>query len=334
MAKAKLLVLAVPAALTATVVLKYALGLSFFSSFLLILSIPVLPFAIKPLLKCSAGLIKGLGHVLKACSKGIGKALKSLKVVASNPAVLCSLVFTAIGYALGLPLNQIIIAALLPIGIRYAIPAFKGFAKGCQKILIAIKKSMGEGFAHIKKGINWLIHVPGYYRVLGTVAALLARAHPIAALLTGLLTPNPIRIDKLLVIGVAFAFSGYFPPAFGLFTYWGSGVVEPMVVGLIAHKCLEKALIQYLNYERRKPIGPEPTPTSYQTEPLRLAPKPREVNRSTDVPEASLYTPLQAAEELKAEQHQDSGSDNAEELADTLDSDPTRNLSPSTPPSP
>lgn len=333
MAKAKLLILAVPAALTATVVLKYALGLSFFSSFLLILSIPVLPFAIKPLLKYSAGLIKGLGHLLKACSKAIGKALKSLKVVASNPAVLCSLVFTAIGYALGLPLNQILIAALLPIGMRYAIPATKSFAKGCQKLLSAIKQSIVESVAYLKKGIKRLVNIPMYYKFLGAGAALLARAHPIAALLTGLLTPNPIRIDKLLVIGIAFAFSGYFPPAFGLFAYWGSGVVEPMIVGLIAHKCLEKALIEYLKYEARKTRRSEPTPAPFQPERLGPAPKPRDVNGFADAPKANLYAPLQASKVIEAE-HQDSGYDSAEDLADTLDLAPTTDFRPSAQPSP
>lgn len=167
-----------------------------------------------------------------------------------------------------------------------------------------------------------------YYKFLGTIAALLARAHPIAALLTGLLTPNPIRIDKLLLIGLAFAFSGYFPPAFGYFTYWGSGIVEPMIVGLIAHKCLEIALIEYVKYEKRKARRPAPTTAPYQPERFEPTQKPRDVNGFVDAPKANLYAPLQASK-VQAVEHLDSGNDSAEELDDTLNSTSTTHLSPS-----
>lgn len=265
MSKAKLIIFAAPVVLTSSLILKFALGISFTSASLIILSMAAFPFLAKPLLKFSGVLLKGIADAFKPIIKGLGKlvhgitkGLKFLKHLFLRPQIMLGLLVGTAAYLMGYPLPQIALYAALTTTILYTPQTLKIVGHGIKaagKTIQSFVKYLGK---ELKKVYQFITNIPFYYKLIGFGLALLVGAHPLAAFITGLLMPKPYRIDQYLLIGLAFRFGAYIPPAFGLFTYVGSGVLEPMIAGLLLHNGLIRLMIAYSKLGSRSEREPEP----------------------------------------------------------------------------
>jgi len=250
MSKAKLVVLAIPVVFSVSLAISWFSGLSFISSLLILAALPTLPFLVKPLAKGLLLLpklitlpIKGLAHLLKIALKAITKLthnfLKLFKLL-TKPAFIAGLIVGIAARLAGFPLPYIVVSSALTTTLILSGPKLIHLMKQATQIIIS----------NLRKAMKKVQPIPFKAKILGFGFALFFGSHPLAAFLTGLLMPSFIRLDKYLFIGLGFALRQFIPPAFGLFTYAGSGFIEPLVVSLIIHKAVEKILLAHLKSKR------------------------------------------------------------------------------------
>tara|TARA_R110002110_G_scaffold257491_1_gene473507 strand:- start:39471 stop:40631 length:1161 start_codon:yes stop_codon:yes gene_type:complete len=285
MSKAKVIIVALPICVIAGGIAGMSLGLGVLPSLALGFMLPITPFMIKPLSKGLVPVLKAIAkppillallsslsmlilgfsymyvvlagciapalilmpNILKQASKAMGACWK----IISKPPVLILPIITMAAYALGYGPIQAILAGCAASAAILAPKIIKYAASMIQNLVSAILKFCRKAFALCQKGMKKISEVlekiplkPNLF--LAGLAYALSRNFYVS-LLSGIVAPSFIRVDKYAFIAMAFCMNSWIPEGLGLIQYAGSGFLEPLIIGLLVHKATEKFLIAYLN---------------------------------------------------------------------------------------